>query len=228
MSNADSICFIPGDKYFILADAFHEVGLVFSDAIYFNENGTICQLYQKYKPSRGRVLGELLRKYHLCMTSVIIRKSAIQNIEWFNNKLSLCEDACFFLRLAYRFKLDYCDEPLIKYLVRPDSSTVRDFGGFAEERDLVLEIMMDEFPNFEIEYAEDLKFWQAKTSTQKAINEWVNKNPENSRRILKNTSHKNPLIYALFLITFLPVSTFKTLFILNYRMKSWFNWLKFG
>ena len=34
-----------------------------------------------------------------------------------------------------------------------------------------------EFPNFENEYEEDLKFWQAKTTTQKAINEWINKNP---------------------------------------------------
>jgi glycosyltransferase involved in cell wall biosynthesis len=216
------------EKQVPLFERDNEVGLVFSDAIYFNENGIICQLYKKAKPSRGRMLGELLRKYHLCITSVMIRKSAVQNIEWFNNTLSLCEDACFFLRLAYRFKLDYCDEPLVKYRVRPDSSTIKNFGGFAQERDLILEVMKNEFPNFEKEYEEDLKFWQAKTTTQKAINEWINKNPENARRILKNISIKNPLIYALFLITFLPISTFKTLFILNYKIKSWFNWYKFG
>ena len=94
------------------------------------------------------------------------------------------------------------------------------------ERDRIFEIMKDEFPNLEKEYEEDLKFWQAKTTTQRAINEWINHNPRNARRILKNISIKNPLIYALFLITFLPAFTFKTLFILNYKIKSWLNWYK--
>ena len=62
---------------------------------------------------------------------------------------------------------------------------------------------------------------------QRAINEWINKNPKNARKILKKTSPKNPLIFALFLITFLPTSTFNTLFLLNYKLKNWFNWYKF-
>jgi len=214
------------EKQIPLFEKDPEVALVFSDAIYFNESGNLCQIYQKFKPPRGKIFKELFRKYFICMASTVIQRSAIKNIDWFDERMKLFEDACFFLRLAYKFKTDYCDEPLVKYRVRPDSGTIVDFGNLPYERDLALKTFTDDFPSFEKEYEEDLKFWQAKTTTQKAINEWINKNPENARRILKNISIKNPSIYALFLITFLPISTFNTLFILNYKIKNWFNWHK--
>jgi glycosyltransferase involved in cell wall biosynthesis len=215
------------EKQISLMENDPEVALAFSDAIYFNENGDLCQIYLKFKPPRGKIFKELFRKYFLCMTSVVLRRSTLQGFLWFDEKINLFEDACFFLRLAYRYKLDYCDEPLVKYRVRPDSGTIRDFGDLPYERGLALKTLTDEFPNFEKEHEHDIKIFQSKTNAQRAINEWTSKNPEKARMILKNTSLKNPLIYALFFITFLPVSTFKTLFILNYKIKSWFNWYKF-
>ena len=215
------------EKQIPLFEKDPEVALIFSDAIYFNESGNLCQIYRKFKPSRGKIFKELFRKYFLCMASVVIRRPAIKNIDWFDERIKLFEDACFFLRLAYKFKADYCDEPLVKYRVRPDSGTIMDFGDLPYERDLALKTFTDEFPNFKKEHEQDIRIFQSKTNAQRAINEWVNHNPRNARRILKNTNHKNPLIYALFFITFLPVFTFKTLFILNYKIKNWFNWYKF-
>ena len=215
------------EKQISLMENDPEVALAFSDAIYFNENGDLCQIYLKFKPPRGKIFRELFRKYFLCMASVVLRRSALQGFLWFDEKINLFEDACFFLRLAHRYKLDYCDEPLVKYRVRPDSGTIRDFGDLPYERDLALKTLIDEFPNFEKEHEHDIEIFQSKTNAQQAINEWLGRNPGKARKILSNTSHKSLLIYALFFITFLPVSTFNALYILNYKIKNWFNWDKF-
>ena len=49
----------------------------------FNDKGDICRLYKKYKPPRGKIFKELLRKYYLCMPSIVIRRSAIEGVPWF-------------------------------------------------------------------------------------------------------------------------------------------------
>ena len=215
------------EKQIPLFEKDPEVALVFSDAIYFNESGNLCQIYQKFKPPRGKIFKELFRKYFICMASTVIQRSAIKNIDWFDERMKLFEDACFFLRLAYKFKTDYCDEPLVKYRVRPDSGTIVDFGNLPYERDLALKTFTDDFPSFEKEHKQDIKIFQSKTNAQRAINEWNNNNPKNARKILRNTNYKGLLIYALFFVTFLPTTTFKTFFILNYKIKSWFNWYNF-
>jgi glycosyltransferase involved in cell wall biosynthesis len=200
-----------------------DVGLVFSDAIYFGEKGEICQIFQKFKPPRGNIFSCLLRKYFICMTSVVIRRSAIENTALFDERLRYCEDANLIFKLAYKFKLDYCDEPLVKYYVSVDSRSLKYFAVLAQERDMTLQALRKEFPDIDEKFSEDIKIFQAKTNAQKAINEWTSGHSSRARSIIKLIHPKNPLIYALYLITFLPRSTFKILFILNYRIKSWVN-----
>ena len=215
------------EKQVPLFEKNQNVGLVFSDAIYFSDNGEICQLYQKFKPPRGNLFPTLLRKYFLCMTSVVIRKSAFQSTSGFDDRLKYFEDACFFLHLAYKFDLDYCDEPLVKYYVSFDSRTVKLFGLLAQERELALQTLREAFPEIDEKFSEDIQAFKAKTNVQKAINEWADGCPSVAPSILKSTHPKNPLIHALYLITFLPRATFKYFFILNYKIKNWLNWYKF-
>ncbi len=216
------------EKQIPLFEKDPDVGLTFTDAIFFSEKGDICQLYKKFKPPRGRIFPQLFRKYFLCITSVMLRKTAIENMSWFDERLNFIEDACFFWRLAYKHKLDYCDEPLTKYRVRFDSGTIKDFGCLAEERNLALQTLREEFPEIDEKFSRDIKIYQVKTNAQKAINEWANNQSSKAREILKSTYPKSSLIYVLYLITFLPRSTFNYLYILNHEIKNWVNWYKFG
>jgi len=215
------------EKQIPLFEKDEDVALVFTDAIYFNDKGDICQLYKKYKPSRGKIFKELFRKYYLCMPSIVIRKSAIEGTSWFDERMKFFEDGLFFLRLAYKHKADYFDEPLVRYRVHSDSSTIKEWGSLADEKDLGLKALISEFPGFEIEYEQEIEKYKSKTNAQRAVTEWINGNPVKSRQILINKCHKNFLFYTLFLITFLPSSTFKTLVFLNFKVKGWFNWYKF-
>jgi len=215
------------EKQIPLFEKDNEVALVFTDAIYFNDSGDICQLYKKFKPSRGRIFKEVFRKYYLCMPSIVLRRSAIEGIPWFDERMKFNEDGLFFLRLAYKFKLDYCDEPLVKYRIHPGSGTMREWGSVADEKELGLKTLINEFPGFEKEYEQDIKTFMSKTNCQRAINEWINKNPKNARKILRNKCLRTPLYYAIFFITFLPSTTFKTLVYINFKIKGWFNWYKF-
>lgn len=74
----------------------------------------------------------------------------------------------------------------MKYRVRADSRIIKDFVGLPYERDLALKILIDEFPSFEKENKEDIKIFQSKTNTQRAINEWINNNPKGARKIFKS------------------------------------------
>jgi len=216
------------EKQIPLFEKDQDVGLVFSDAIYFGEKGDICQLYQKFKPLRGNIFSHLLRKYFLCMTTVVIRKSAMENTTLFDERLTYCEDANFFLRLAYKVKSDYCDEPLVRYYVSIKSRTLKQFAILAEERDITLQGLREEFPEIDEKFAEEIKVYQAKTNAQQVISEWASGHSSRARSIITSTRPKNPLIYVLYFITFLPPSALGYLFVLNYKLKSWLNWYKFG
>ena len=67
------------EKQINLLESDTEIALVFSDAIYFNENGILCQIYLKFKPPRGKIFNALFRKYFLCISSVILRLSVALN-----------------------------------------------------------------------------------------------------------------------------------------------------
>ena len=157
---------------------------------------------------------------------VLFRKSAVGDTNWFNERLKYSEDANFCLRLAYKFKFDYCDEPLVKYRVSFDSRTVRYFGVLAKEREITLQDLRSEFPEIDENYNEEIKIYQGKTNCHKAISEWINGNSLKARSILKSIYPKNYLICTLFLITFLHRSTIKYFFLLNYKLKNWLNWYK--
>ena len=83
------------------------------------------------------------------MTCVVIRKSAIENTLLFDERLRYQEDANFFLKLAYKVKSDYCDEPLAKYYVTVNSRTLKQFSILAEERDVTLQGLREEFPEID-------------------------------------------------------------------------------
>jgi len=214
-------------KQIPLFEKDNEVALVFTDAIYFNDKGDICRLYKKYKPSRGKIFKELFQKYYLCMPSIVIRRSAIEGVPWFDERLKFIEDGLFFLRLAYKYKLDYCDEPLVKYRIHPDSGTINEWGSLADEKDLGLKVLISEFPEIEKEYEKEMIIYKSKANSHRAVNEWIKGNSASARKVLKSSCLKNSLFYVLYFVTFLPNSTFKTLIFLNFKIKGWFNWYKF-
>jgi glycosyltransferase involved in cell wall biosynthesis len=204
-----------------------EVALVFCDAIYFNDRGVICQIYKKFKPPRGIIFRELFRKYFLCIVSVMIRRSAIQNMKWFDERVDFFEDAGLFLRIAYSNPLDYVDEPLVRYRVRRDSGTFKDYNLLASEKELFLNDCSQEFPDFEKNYAEEIRIFKDQVALQKGLGAWLTAQPEEARKIFRQIRPRRLLVYCLVVLTFFPPTFFYLLLNLNYRLKNRFNWYRF-
>jgi len=204
-----------------------EVALVFCDAIYFNDRGTICQIYKKFKPPRGKIFRQLFKKYFLCMVSVVIRKHAIEDEKWFDERVNFFEDAGFFLRIAYNSPLDYIDEPLVRYRVHRDSGTFRDYAQLASEKELFLNDCLQEFPGFEEKYQEEIKIFNDQVFLQRALGEWLSFRPAKARKLFRQIKPRRLLVYCLFVLTFFSPSFFNLLLNFNYLLKNSFNWYRF-
>ncbi|MDC1153503.1 glycosyltransferase [Nitrospinaceae bacterium] len=197
-----------------------EVALVFSDMMIFDGSRDIYQYLGKHKPPRGNVFRELLVNYFIGIVSVVIRKSAVKDIGWFDERFELIEDMDLFLRIAYLFKLDYVDEPLVKWRLHEKSTTFKKYGLFADEWDLLLEKLIGLYPDFKENYAKEIRGYASKTTQLRVLGEWLNHRPINARKLLNNTDLGKISRFGYLVLTFFPTSIFFPLYKLRYRIRS--------
>ena len=174
------------EKQVALLEKDSEVALVFSDMMVFDGSRDIYQYLGKNKPQRGNIFRELLVNYFIGMVSVVIRKSAVKDIGWFDERFENIEDMDLFLRIAYLFKLDYVDEPLVKWRLHEKSQTFKKYGLFADEWDLLLEKLIGLYPGFKENYAKEIRGYASKTTQLRVLGEWLNHRPINARKLLNN------------------------------------------
>ena len=208
------------EKQMKLFDEDPQVGLVFSDVLFFDGNRHLYQLMGKKKPPRGMVFRELLTSFYIGCLSAVIRKSVMEGSEWFDGRFNNIEDADLFFRIAYSHKLDYVDEPLAKWRMHDTSQTFMKYELYASERELFLEKFSKLHPNFEEEYSREIKEYANKTLHFNILGEWLNCRPENARKKILKSKLNDTFGYALYVLTFLPPSIFFSLNKLRYKIRS--------
>lgn len=72
-------------------------------------------LFTYIAPARGMILGDLFMRPRILLSSLIVRRSCLEQIGGFNESYSYAEDQDLFLRLASVFEADYVDEVLCAY-----------------------------------------------------------------------------------------------------------------
>ena len=163
-----------------------KIGLVFSDAIYFNKKGKTFQLYGKKKPSEGYVFGQLLKKNFLCLSAVVIKKGTLSGLnEWFDSRFSHMEDTDLFLRIAYNWKLAYVNDVLVKYRMHEESWTSKHYLSFPGEKEILIRKLLGLHPNLIKEYGYELKAMQTRISYEKFASYWKNGERKKARQYLK-------------------------------------------
>ena len=154
------------------------------------------------------------------MLSVVIRKSAVQDLGWFDERFKNIEDMDLFLRIAYLFKLDYVDEPLVKWRLHEKSQTFKKYGLFADEWDLLLEKLIGLYPGFKENYAKEIRGYASKTTQLRVLGEWLNHRPINARKLLNTAALGKISRFGYLALTFFPTSIFFPLCKLRYRIRS--------
>ena len=95
-----------------------EVGLTYSDCYLIRGDGSLIKTwFQTDSPPRGSAFRDLLLRNYIILSTSIIRRDCLKQAGLFNIDYNLSEEYDLFLRIAYRYLLDYVSEPLGKYRI---------------------------------------------------------------------------------------------------------------
>lgn len=182
-----------------------EVGLVYSDAIYFNLEGDSHRLYQSRRFYTGQCFAQLLTDYFLCMQTVIIRKEALSTLaDWFDTEFNLIEEVDLFTRIGYSWKLAMANEPLAKWRVHSSSSTWKYGTQFADEFNVMLQKFEKVIPKFASEYTREMLIVKRQNAIGKAMFMWRDGKRQDARRIVRPLLKQTPKAWLVFCATFFP------------------------
>jgi len=182
-----------------------EVGLVFCDTVFFNDNNYEERLYSRRKYATGKCFPALLMDNFLAMPSVVIRRTALaERGEWFDPHFTMIEEADLFLRIAYTWHLAMVPEPLAKWRIHPGSLTWRKFSGFADELAEMLVKYKRIFPNFAQTYVREIRILKSSLAVIQAKDAIVTDNFLVARNYLAPHVFVNMRALILYLITYLP------------------------
>jgi glycosyltransferase involved in cell wall biosynthesis len=191
----------------------NKVGLVYSDAIWFNAHNKKKKLSLKNKNKlKGYCFRELLTNYLITQSSVIIKKSALlSQSEWFDERFHLLEEADLFRRISYSWKLNFVDEPLAKWRIHEESSTWTMYEKIHEEGKLMLSKFSMLYHDFDTKYSKEIQDYKAGLQRKESIILWQKKYNSQARRCLSGYIFNNKKNLVLYFLTFLPYNFYKNL-----------------
>ncbi|MFH2011550.1 MAG: glycosyltransferase [Pseudomonadota bacterium] len=181
-----------------------EIGLVFSDSIVFNNAGSEKRFYGGQNYYTGYCFRELLKNYTLNIQTVIIRRSVIKSIEWFDQRFNIIEDTDLFLRIAYDWKLAIVDESLARWRIHSNSLTQTKGHLVAGETDDMLIKFQKMIPDFIKRYGREVEILKSQISISRAKNLWKQGNGKAARKCLSPYFIKNKKILGLYIISYFP------------------------
>jgi glycosyltransferase involved in cell wall biosynthesis len=189
-----------------LLERNHEIGLVYSDAFLFNEKGKEKRQFEITKPYRGNVFLELLLFSFINTQTVVIRKEAFGSIgNLFDGRLVMSGDYDAYLRVSYRWKVDYVDKPLARYRVHRKSKSQRDGRKLLSvELDLVIENLRKTVNEFEKNYPEEIRYLKRRRDVQLSLLDWENGDRNKARKRLNVYIQDGVYYLILYYLMYLP------------------------
>lgn len=162
------------EKQMFLFESKPELGLVFCGTIFFNDKEDLYNIYNKYKPPRGMIFKELFHRYFLSLETVVIKKKVLDDIGLFCSHMMMVEEYDLFLRISYKYPIDYIDEPLAKYRIHEKNySWGKEFQGIKEEME-VIERLRASIHKFDIDFEKEIKEKKKKLLLRECFALWKN------------------------------------------------------
>lgn len=166
-SRGDYLAFIDHDdlwlpeklsKQMALFRADKSVSLVFARASIFSDSHKYEGMAGGFgKPSRGYVFKQLLAGHFIPLPTVVIRREVFDGIdEWFVESMEMAEEIELFLRIAYKFKVDYCDEVLACWRSHPGNDSKLRLGLLPKDYKVIIERLQRFIPGFAVDYKKEI------------------------------------------------------------------------
>jgi glycosyltransferase involved in cell wall biosynthesis len=149
-----------------------DVGLCYSNTVYFSENANDKKAYEKIMPS-GHIFKNLLEGYFMSFETVMIRKSVLDEKEIsFSLRYRVSTDADIFTRISYYTKCYYVDEVLAKWRYGHGSESDKSLCLFPVEYEELLSQLSDMIDDFDRVYSKSIDILKTKVLNMHGLCCW--------------------------------------------------------
>ena len=188
------------------------IGLVFSNVIVFYENGVEYELYEYVKPRRGYVFGELVRNNFISTVSMMYRRSALECLDYvFDDEFTFIQDYDLSLRVAYRYEIDYIDEPLAKLRKHSENLGEKILFLLPQENLKLLEKTILSLNDIKDKFSEDIRYFKKQTDLFFAYAEWKKGNKKLSIKYVSPYLSDKKYLLIFFCICLFSYSQYENL-----------------
>lgn len=189
-----------------------EVGLVYSDTYFFNENGSQTRLHSRKNPYRGHQFQELLNNYAISLETAMLRRAALDSLSyWFDEQFNFIEEYDLFVRIGLCWKIDFVPEVLAKWRVHGESWSWRDPDSFVVESIKMLDnLKKDE--KISQEHGGALLIAKNRLLLKLAIMHWKKGDSEAARRIIRQGLEWRHKLWLVWLASYFPYRPIELLY----------------
>lgn len=168
-----------------LLERNQDVGMVFSNSLFFGENGTQGNMFQSVIPKRGMIFGDLLAHNFISTETMIYRKRVLDRFQnAFNSDFTMVMDYDLSLRVALSHKLDYVHEPLSKWRSHAKSESSKKRFLVWKENEVMIEKLCIDYPIIKEKYSRELSRFCKFMNARLALGEWYEGNRLGARKYL--------------------------------------------
>ena len=94
-----------------------KIGLVYSNCFLYYENNKQTKLFKKKKLNSGYITKSLLESYDVGILTILVRRSAYDDVSGFSNNYNIIGDFDFVIRLSCEWKFASIQAPLAYYRI---------------------------------------------------------------------------------------------------------------
>ena len=154
----------------------------------------------------GDVFGQFLYNYPVNLQTVMLRMDAVNRLEAkFDDRFEVSEEFDFFMRILFKAKAFYIDEPLAVYRFHKDMSSQKLMYKYPVEAKVILDKLKNIDRSVKQKYGTQLKYYEAKLGYWYARIEMERNNSGDARLKLAPYRFVNLVFFVLYLLTFLPL-----------------------
>ncbi len=210
-----------------LMEARPHVGLVCTDTEIFNGTRSYGRIFARAKPQRGHALDALMLRQWVSMSSVLLRRDAMNSVaeygQYFDPCLKVCEEADLFYRIAYVWSIDHIDNILTRWRLHTQSSTFFHFEQFADETLYILQKQQKLHADFTSNYAHVITELTRRAAFQHAVAQWRTGHGAAARSNLTPYTKSWRKARLFFYVTFLPSTCFRPIVHIYFFLRDYLN-----
>jgi len=179
-----------------------DVGIVYSNTIYFTDSGDERLAYNSIMPE-GNLFKSLLESYFFSFETVMVRKSLMdeKNI-YFDKQYNVSSDAEFFIRLSYFTKCLYINEPLAKWRYGHGSESDKSICLFPQEYEILLIELSKIIDDFDAKYKDSIDILNSKINNMYGICHWSKNDKSEARKYFLKAIKFNIIYIVPWIISF--------------------------